>query len=106
MLKHSLKSSLLGRLGALLAYGSLKKLKANMDPRLYNGGIFLGLDGICVKSHGGMDAIGFANAIVVAADMAAQDFNTQVAREISSVLGQEADLAVFSEDSPKEVQAC
>lgn len=106
MLKRSLKSSLLGRIGALLAYGSLKELKASVDPRLYNGGVFLGLDGICVKSHGGMDAVGFSNAIIVAADMAAQDFNAQVAREISSVLGQEADLAVFSEESPKEVQAC
>jgi glycerol-3-phosphate acyltransferase PlsX len=40
-----------------------------MDPRRYNGAIFMGLNGIAVKSHGGTDAVGFASAVGVAADM-------------------------------------
>ena len=72
MLKSALKETLISKLGAFLAMGSLKKLKSQMDPRLYNGGMFLGLDGVCVKSHGGMDAVGFANAIEHAAEIAAK----------------------------------
>ena len=45
---------------------AFKKLKARIDPRLYNGGMFMGLRGLCVKSHGGTDEVGFANAIKVA----------------------------------------
>ena len=44
----------------------MKKLKLRADPRRYNGAMFLGLQGVCVKSHGGTDAVGFANAIGVA----------------------------------------
>ncbi len=56
-------------LGYLLARPSLRKLRKRLDPRRYNGAIFLGLNGIAVKSHGGTDAFGFANAIDVAVDM-------------------------------------
>ena len=45
-----------------------------LDPRRYNGAVFLGLNGIVVKSHGGTDALGFSNAIGVAVDMVKQDF--------------------------------
>lgn len=90
MLKQSLKSSPLSMLGAALAYGALKGLKKRMDPRLYNGGMFLGLDGVCVKSHGSMDEIGVASAIKVAADMVASSFNSRVAQEIQQVLSQES----------------
>lgn len=104
MLKQSLKSSPLSMLGAALAYGALKGLKKRMDPRLYNGGMFLGLDGVCVKSHGSMDEIGVANAIKVAADMVASSFNARVAQEIQQVLSQESfitpvDLASSAEPS-------
>jgi glycerol-3-phosphate acyltransferase PlsX len=57
------------RLGYLLAGGALKRMRARMDPRRYNGAIFLGLNGIAVKSHGGADALGFCNAIGVAVEM-------------------------------------
>ncbi len=53
----------------MLARSSLNKLRKRLDPRRYNGAIFLGLNGITVKSHGGTDAFGFANAIGVAVDM-------------------------------------
>jgi len=74
-LKEALNSSLLARIGGLLASPALKSFKQKVDPRRYNGAMFLGLNGICVKSHGGTDAVGFANAIKVAADMIAKGVN-------------------------------
>lgn len=90
MLKEAFKSSLLAKLGALMAYSALKKMKKKMDPRAYNGGMFLGLNGICVKSHGGMNAYGFSNAILVAANLVRNDYNRRVAQEIEQVMNQES----------------
>jgi glycerol-3-phosphate acyltransferase PlsX len=70
-LRQSFKSSWLAGIGYLLARPALNALRARLDPRRYNGAIFMGLNGICVKSHGGTDAFGFANAIGVAVDMIA-----------------------------------
>jgi glycerol-3-phosphate acyltransferase PlsX len=94
--REALHSTLLSRLGALLAYPALKKLKRRMDPRLYNGGMFLGLDGICVKSHGGADDISFANAIKVAANLVEHGFNKRVAYEIEHLMSQESFIASLS----------
>jgi len=52
----------------------MRKLRERVDPRRYNGAVFLGLAGIAVKSHGGSDALGFAHAIGVAADLAQHGF--------------------------------
>jgi glycerol-3-phosphate acyltransferase PlsX len=60
-----------------LARSALRKLRKRVDPRRYNGAVFLGLNGVAVKSHGGTDAYGFANAISVAVDMVQQDFLAQ-----------------------------
>ena len=54
----------------MFASGALKVLRRKLDPRTANGGIFLGLNGIVVKSHGGADALGFAAALDMAIDMA------------------------------------
>ncbi len=62
-LKKALADSFLSRIGALMALPALTKLKKKMDPRLYNGAILLGLNGVVVKSHGGTDEIGFAHAV-------------------------------------------
>jgi len=62
-LKDSLADSLLSKIGALLALPALSKLKKKLDPRLYNGAVLLGLNGVVVKSHGGTDDVGFANAV-------------------------------------------
>lgn len=69
-LKGAMMSSLLTKLGALLARGGFRVLKEKMDPRRLNGGTFLGLKGIAVKSHGGTDAFGFASAVDLAYEMA------------------------------------
>lgn len=73
-LRRAFKSSLLSQLGYLLARPALKRLRTKMDPRHYNGAVFLGLNGIAVKSHGGTDAVGFASAIKVAADLVGHGF--------------------------------
>lgn len=69
-LKRSFLSSIFGRLGYFFAQRSLNKLWFRLDPRRYNGAVMLGVNGICVKSHGGTDALGFATALSVAVDMA------------------------------------
>lgn len=92
-LKSALKSSPLSLLGAVLAQGALRRVKKRTDARTYNGGMFLGLDGICVKSHGGMDAYGFSRAILVAANLLKNGYNQRVAQEINQILGQEKQLA-------------
>jgi len=81
-LQRTFRSSIMARLGYLLASGAFRKLRARVDPRRYNGGMFLGLSGVCVKSHGGIDAFGFANAIGVAIDLVAQGFNDRISDEL------------------------
>lgn len=82
-LRRTFGASLMARLGYLLARSAFKKLKQRTDPRRYNGAMFLGLRGICVKSHGGTDAIGFANAIGVAVDMAMHGFSEKIKEEMT-----------------------
>jgi glycerol-3-phosphate acyltransferase PlsX len=72
-LRSALNRSLFGRIGGLFASGALNALRRKLDPRASNGGIFLGLNGIVVKSHGGTDALGFASALDMAIDMAQSD---------------------------------
>ena len=62
-LKNTLTENLMSRLSLLLAYFPLKKFKEKLDPRKYNGAIFLGLNGTVVKSHGGIDSFGFYHSI-------------------------------------------
>ena len=64
-LKKALSDSLLGKLSSLLNISNLNKFKKRLDPRLYNGAIFIGLNTPVVKSHGGTDSIGFSNSIDV-----------------------------------------
>jgi glycerol-3-phosphate acyltransferase PlsX len=68
-LRSALRRSFMGRLGGFIATGALNVLRRKLDPRAANGGIFLGLDGVVVKSHGGTDALGFASALDMAIDM-------------------------------------
>jgi len=64
----------ISKLSLIFSYFPLKKFKSKLDPRKYNGAVFLGLNGIAVKSHGSTDSFGFANAIGVAADMSKYGF--------------------------------
>ena len=64
-LKKALGGNLIGKISSLLNTSNLKKFKQRLDPRLYNGAIFIGLDSPVVKSHGGTDFIGFSNSLDV-----------------------------------------
>ncbi len=64
-LKHAMTGSFLGKLSSFLNIRNLRKFKKRLDPRLYNGAIFIGLDSPVVKSHGGTDYIGFSNSLDV-----------------------------------------
>jgi phosphate acyltransferase len=85
LLKSALVSSPLARLGALLAGPALRAMQARVDPRVYDGAMFLGLNGVCVKSHGGTDALGFANAIHVAVQMIADGVNEGIKQDFTYV---------------------
>jgi glycerol-3-phosphate acyltransferase PlsX len=69
-LKNAMSRTLMAKIGYLFAKRAFDALRDKMDPRKVNGGVFLGLEGIVIKSHGGTDALGFASAIDMAYDMA------------------------------------
>ena len=83
LLREAATASLFSKLSFVLASLTLKKMRNRMDPRLYNGAMFLGLGGVCVKSHGGTDAVGFASAVEVAANLVIHKFNQIVAHDMS-----------------------
>ena len=64
-LKKAMTGSVIGKISSMLNFNNLRRFKERLDPRLYNGAIFLGLDSPVVKSHGGTDFIGFSNSLDV-----------------------------------------
>jgi glycerol-3-phosphate acyltransferase PlsX len=84
-LRGAFRASWLARLGYLLARRGLNKVRKRTDPRRYNGAMFLGVNGIVVKSHGGTDGFGFANAVGVAVDMAANRINDKIRDELAGL---------------------
>ncbi|SFD72804.1 phosphate:acyl-[acyl carrier protein] acyltransferase [Sulfitobacter brevis] len=85
-LREAFKYSPLSRLASLLAYTSLQRLSKKIDPRRVNGGVFLGLNGTVVKSHGSADAMGVSAAIKLAAQLSANRFNDKIATRVAVVL--------------------
>jgi len=77
-LRAALSRTLMARIGYFFARQAFASVRDKMDPRKVNGGVFLGLDGVVVKSHGGTDALGFASAVDVAYDMAHYDLMTTI----------------------------
>ena len=57
--------NIIGKISSFLNISNLNKFKKRLDPRLYNGAIFIGLDSPVIKSHGGTDYIGFSNSLSV-----------------------------------------
>jgi glycerol-3-phosphate acyltransferase PlsX len=82
-MRESFTSSLTAKLGVALAQRGLEALRERMDPRRHNGAIFLGLQGIAVKSHGGGDAVSFANAIGIARNAVTADLAERVSTDVS-----------------------
>lgn len=102
-LRQAVKSSLLAQIGYFLARGALAKLKMRADPRRHNGAMLLGLQGVCVKSHGGTDQEGFANAIGVAYDLVQHRFNERIRDELARHYG-EAEMIEGKEIEPPLIE--
>ncbi len=84
-LRTTLTSTWVAKLGAIIASAALKRMRARLDPSSVNGGPLLGLNGVVVKSHGGADAKGYANAVKMAADLAASDYAAQIALNLEKL---------------------
>jgi glycerol-3-phosphate acyltransferase PlsX len=82
-LREAMSSSWLSKLGYLLARGAFASLRQKVDPRRANGGVFLGLNGIVIKSHGGTDALGFCGAVDIAYQMAQNDLLARIRDTVS-----------------------
>jgi glycerol-3-phosphate acyltransferase PlsX len=81
-LRLALNRTLVSKIGAALASGAFRALRDRLDPRKHNGGVFLGLNGVVVKSHGGTDDLGFATAVDVAIEMVRNDLVKKIATDI------------------------
>jgi phosphate acyltransferase len=84
-IRSAMTSTLMSKIGAVFAQGAFRALKDRLDPRKHNGGVFLGLNGVVVKSHGGTDALGFATAIDVAIDMVRNGLVAKIASDVEAV---------------------
>lgn len=82
---QALNDNLWSKFTTALNIVALRKLKKKMDPRRANGGVFLGLNGIVVKSHGGTDHIGYANALNIAMGLAESDFQNAIDERLDAL---------------------
>ena len=94
LLREAFRYTPLSRLASVLAYTSLARLKKRVDPRRANGGVFLGLNGTVVKSHGGADATGVSAAVKLAFQLAQTGFSQKLAARVAaaSMPDQDADI--------------
>ena len=81
-LKKALSGSIIGKISSLMNISNLKKFKQRLDPRLYNGAIFIGLDSPVVKSNGGTDYIGFSNSLDVCCKIIKGDLIEKIKKNI------------------------
>ena len=84
-LKDAMTSSIIGKISSLLNFKNLKKFKNRLDPRLYNGAIFIGLNSPVVKSHGGTDYIGFSNSLTVCEKIIKGNLIEKIKENIDSI---------------------
>ena len=82
-LKKAMTGNLIGKISSLLNITNLKRFKERLDPRLYNGAIFIGLDSPVVKSHGGTDYIGFSNSLSVCSKIVRGNLIKKITHNIS-----------------------
>jgi len=84
LLRRAFKSSLRSKAGFALSKPALDLLKVHLDPNNHNGAVFLGLNGLVVKSHGGANPKGFANAITVAAKLVRNDITRKIGEDLDN----------------------
>ena len=84
-LKESLTENFISKISLIFSYFSLKKFKEKLDPRKYNGAIFLGLKGPVVKSHGATDGVGFYYSIDLCYRIIKGDLMSQIKKNLSHI---------------------
>ena len=82
-LKKTFTNNIIGKLSGLINYFNFKKFKKRLDPRLYNGAIFIGLDSPVIKSHGATDYIGFSNSLSVCEKIVRGDLISKIKSNIA-----------------------
>jgi len=82
-LRKAMTGNIIGKISSLLNISNLKKFKERLDPRLYNGAIFIGLDSPVIKSHGGTDYIGFSNSLSVCTRIVSGNLIEKIRKNLS-----------------------
>lgn len=103
ILKEAFTATIWSKIGYLLASASITKSTKAIDPRMHNGAMLVGLNGVVVKSHGSTDAIGFANAIKVAISLVENKINEQIIEELKSAAASIA--ATAAQSAPTDEKA-
>lgn len=83
LLREALTGGIMAKIGAAIAYPALKQLRTRMDPGTFNGALFLGLNGLVVKSHGSANGRGYAAAVGVAEKLARSHYREEIAHNIA-----------------------
>ncbi len=99
LLREAFRYTPLSRLASVLAFPSLRRLKKRIDPRRANGGVFLGLTGTVVKSHGAADATGVSSAVKLAYELAQKGFSEKLAARVASATMLDQDAATQTSDN-------
>ncbi|MEO9780289.1 MAG: phosphate acyltransferase PlsX [Sedimentitalea sp.] len=102
LLRDAFKYSMLSRLASVLAITSLGRLKKRIDPRRVNGGVFLGLNGTVIKSHGSADATGISAAVKLAFQLAKTGFSEKLAARVASTVELAQDALEPTDDTAEE----
>lgn len=93
---QALKGSLWSKFTTSLNAMALRRLKTKIDPRNANGGVFLGLNGIVIKSHGGTDKVGFANALNIATGLAESEFLEKIDSRLAALHDEDDNIGFLS----------
>ena len=101
-LKEAFANSIMSKVAALLALTSLKRLQKRIDPRRVNGGVFLGLNGMVVKSHGSADATGVSAAIKLAFQLAQSGFQDRLAARVAEAAANAEEARALNTSSVDE----
>jgi len=104
-LREAMGRSLISKLGYLLARGAFEALRSRLDMRNVNGGVFLGLDGVVIKSHGDMDAKGFARAIEIGHEMVRFGLLSKIRGDIALAHAREAAASAEAVQTPPRQEA-
>jgi glycerol-3-phosphate acyltransferase PlsX len=99
LLKRGFSSSLRSKIGFLISKPATELLKHHLDPNNHNGAVFLGLNGIVVKSHGSANAAGVANAVAVTARLLEENVTERITADLARLGGSTLRMPRVQEES-------